>query len=56
MLATFVLRLDPARLAIGEVVGHAEAIESGETVVCHGLSELLAFLTRTDRNGAGAAR
>ena len=44
MLATFILRLVPAALHQGSLVGRVECVETGEGRTCHHLDELLAFL------------
>ena len=44
VLATFILRLVPAALHQGSLVGRVECVETGEGRTCHHLDELLAFL------------
>ena len=44
MLATFVLRLIPERLAAGVVVGEVEDVDSGNRLAIRGLDDLVAFL------------
>lgn len=44
MLATYVLRLLPERLAAGVVVGEVEDVDTGTRLVIRGLDELIAFL------------
>ena len=44
VLTTFVLRLVPASLHEGSLVGRVECVETGEGRTCHHLDELLTFL------------
>jgi hypothetical protein len=44
VLATFILRLVPAALQQGGVVGRIECVETGEGQACADVDELLTFL------------
>lgn len=44
MTVSVLLRLVPAALAQGRVAGHAEIVDTGETVVFKDQHEMLAFL------------
>lgn len=43
MLASFVLRLDPARAADGVLAGQVEDVDTGTTAVIRGCADLIAF-------------
>ena len=48
-MRAFVLHLLPDALAVGQVVGRVEVVDSGERAVCQTATDLIAFLVRAGR-------
>ena len=49
MTISFLLRLKPDAMGEGRIAGHAEVVETGQSVVFKDLEEMLAFLQRSTR-------